>query len=213
MKFDVCIYSDDEIFSHMLAWELQFAGFKAITAYAPQNQPEPVRLYLIDADMANPPITPPNTPVIRFSSVKNRTDDSVEFIRPFQTSSLITTIAELLKPAKSTKKTKNAKSASRAQSIFSFSDSSHSVTIGGKTLILSPREYLLLKHLYQKKGHPVSRDEAASVVWEKEGNNTNVVDVYIYYLRKKLEKAFDDRMIHTVRNKGYLLKPKKNSLS
>ncbi|QNL51435.1 response regulator transcription factor [Olivibacter sp. SDN3] len=80
----------------------------------------------------------------------------------------------------------------------------------GKTLILSPREYKLLLYLLKNREHVVSRTQIAEAVWDIHFNtHTNVVDVYINYLRNKLDKGFDYPLIHTVKGRGYLLKHKK----
>ena len=79
------------------------------------------------------------------------------------------------------------------------------VTFGGEKIDLSKKELELLRLLYSKSGEPVSRREARATVFPAE-SDSNVVDVYISYLRKKFDLRFDTRMIITVRNKGYMLK-------
>lgn len=79
------------------------------------------------------------------------------------------------------------------------------VTFRGENIDLSKKELELLTLLWSKKGEVVERDEAKELVFPSE-NGSNVVDVYIRYLRKKLDLRFDARMIVTVRNKGYMLK-------
>lgn len=205
MKVDVCICSDDEIFAHLLACELRLAGFSAATASKDRPYPAPVRLYLLDADTPGLPALAPEVPVLRFSSAKG---SPAEFVRPFQTSELVLQVASLLgKAAPAKKPPRGAKSKPRRR-VWTLSDGSRSVTTGGKALVLSPREYLLFKYLYEKGGTPVSREEAALAVWGKVPSGTNVVDVYVYYLREKLEKTFGDKVIHTVRGKGYAFRPR-----
>ncbi len=79
------------------------------------------------------------------------------------------------------------------------------VSFRGENIDLSKKELELLKLLYSKTGEEVSRSEARDAVFPSE-SDSNVVDVYIRYLRKKLDLRFDTRMIITVRNKGYMLK-------
>ncbi len=74
-----------------------------------------------------------------------------------------------------------------------------------ESLSLTQREAELLMCLYEKRGTAVSREEAAFRVWGSK-KNTNVVDVYIRYLRQKLDERFDKKIIYTVRNGGYMLK-------
>ena len=80
-----------------------------------------------------------------------------------------------------------------------------SVTCHGEKIDLSKKELELLMLLYEKKGEVVCRSEAQSRVFPGE-TDSNIVDVYISYLRKKIDLRFDTRMIITVRNKGYMLK-------
>ncbi len=79
------------------------------------------------------------------------------------------------------------------------------VSFRGEKVDLSKKELELLKLLRSKNGEPVGRREARDAIFPSE-NDSNAVDVYIRYLRKKLDLRFDTRMIVTVRNKGYMLK-------
>ncbi len=78
------------------------------------------------------------------------------------------------------------------------------VKINGTEIKLTEREYRLLSFLYERRGSTVSRQELAEHVWDGEaGNNTNVVEVYVSYLRNKLEAASGTRLILTRRGRGY----------
>ncbi len=79
------------------------------------------------------------------------------------------------------------------------------VAFGGEKIDLSKKELELLKLLKDREGEVVLREEAQRIVFGSD-SDSNAVDVYIRYLRKKLDLAFDQRMIITVRNKGYMLK-------
>lgn len=76
----------------------------------------------------------------------------------------------------------------------------------GEKIELTQREFALLHLLMMKKGEPVSRAEILSAVFEDSGENTNVVDVYVNYLRKKLDLRFGVRLISTVRGCGYTIR-------
>ena len=77
---------------------------------------------------------------------------------------------------------------------------------GGKVIDLTQKEYALLEYLMRNAGHPVSRHQIAEHVWHYHVDpGTNVVDVYINYVRKKIEHAKDAPLIHTVRGVGYML--------
>jgi DNA-binding response OmpR family regulator len=72
---------------------------------------------------------------------------------------------------------------------------------------MTATEYRLLEFLVKNKNHMLSRIEILEHVWNIDFNmGTNVVDVYINYLRKKLDKDFDVKLIHTVVGMGYILK-------
>ncbi|MGG1657845.1 response regulator [Brevibacillus sp. NRS-1366] len=74
-------------------------------------------------------------------------------------------------------------------------------------IMLTPREYDLLYYLVQNKEQAVSREQILTSVWGFDFmGNTNVVDVYIRYLRNKIEKEPSLKLIHTVRGIGYTLR-------
>ena len=82
-----------------------------------------------------------------------------------------------------------------------------SVTRGGKSIELSAKEYALLEYLMLNQGIVLSREKIENHIWnfDYEGG-TNVVDVYISYLRKKIDEGQEMRLIHTVRGRGYVLR-------
>lgn len=76
----------------------------------------------------------------------------------------------------------------------------------GRGIVLTPREFSLLEYLMQQGGQRASRAEIIEHVWNlSAGTVTNVVDVYINYLRKKIDTKEDCKLIHTVRGVGYKL--------
>ncbi|MBQ9512610.1 MAG: response regulator transcription factor [Lachnospiraceae bacterium] len=83
----------------------------------------------------------------------------------------------------------------------------HTVTRGGKEILLSAKEYQLLEYLMHNKGIVLTRDRIEDHIWnfDYEGG-TNVVDVYISYLRKKIDGGFEEKLIRTVRGAGYQLR-------
>lgn len=77
----------------------------------------------------------------------------------------------------------------------------------GKRITLTAREFALLNYLLMKKGRVVSRVDILEKVWETRfDTDTNIVDVYINFLRKKVDKPFDSKLIHTVTGMGYVLR-------
>lgn len=83
----------------------------------------------------------------------------------------------------------------------------HEVRRGKKPIILNNKEYTLLQYLMLHANQVVSRTMISEHVWNEEFNNfTNVIDVYIKYLRNKIDKGPGKKLIHTIRGAGYILK-------
>lgn len=84
---------------------------------------------------------------------------------------------------------------------------SHAVERGGRAINLSAKEYALLEYLMLNQGIVLSREKIENHIWnfDYEGG-TNVVDVYISYLRRKIDSGHDVKLIHTVRGHGYVLR-------
>ena len=85
--------------------------------------------------------------------------------------------------------------------------SGRTVTRGGTPIKLSAKEYAILEYLMRHKGMVVSRTQLENHVWnyDYEGGS-NVVDVYITYLRKKLDGGFEKKLLHTVRGAGWVMR-------
>ena len=82
-----------------------------------------------------------------------------------------------------------------------------SVLRRGKLIELTNREFDLLEYFLLNKGKVISRVEISEKVWDINfDTNTNVVDVYVNYLRNKIDKNFEPKLIHTVVGMGYVLK-------
>lgn len=80
------------------------------------------------------------------------------------------------------------------------------VTRGGRKINLSPKEFALLEYLLRNARRPVPRNMIIEHVWDIHFDSvTNVVDVYINYLRNKIDKGFSPPLIHTLRGVGYIL--------
>jgi len=79
----------------------------------------------------------------------------------------------------------------------------------GKEIQLTAREFNLLEFLMLNKGKVVSKTELAESVWDINfDTRTNFVEVYINYIRKKVDKGFSNKLIHTVVGMGYMIKQK-----
>jgi two-component system copper resistance phosphate regulon response regulator CusR len=81
------------------------------------------------------------------------------------------------------------------------------VTRAGQRIDLTTREYSLLEHLLLNQGRIVSRVDIAERVWEVDfDTTTNIIDVYIGYLRKKIDRNFTPKLIHTIVGMGYVMR-------
>ena len=77
---------------------------------------------------------------------------------------------------------------------------------GDKDIVLSAKEYALLEYLMRNKGIVISREKIEDHIWNFDyDGGTNVVDVYISYLRKKIDVGHKRKLIHTVRGRGYVI--------
>ncbi len=82
----------------------------------------------------------------------------------------------------------------------------HSAKRGGRSIELTNKEFALLEHLLMNRGQNVTRVELLESVWNFEPTQTtNIVDVYINYLRRKLKDPAPGRLIRTVRGQGYMV--------
>jgi len=83
----------------------------------------------------------------------------------------------------------------------------HEVQRGGKTVNLTAKEYALLEYLLLHRNKVHSRDELFNGVWGSDFlGDSNLIDVYIRYLRGKIDDGFEDKLITTVRGVGYTIK-------
>lgn len=81
------------------------------------------------------------------------------------------------------------------------------VTRAGQRIELTTREYSLMEYLMLNKGKIISRVDISERVWSLNfDSNTNVIDVYVSYLRKKIDKGFSTKLLHTVVGMGYVLR-------
>jgi len=85
---------------------------------------------------------------------------------------------------------------------------SKSVKRNGENIVLTAKEFKLLYFLAKNAGTILSREQLLDNVWDINFDmNTNVVDVYINYVRKKIDKPFQNKLIHTMKGLGYVMRP------
>ncbi len=90
----------------------------------------------------------------------------------------------------------------------------HAVRRAGRAIELTPKEFGLLEYLMRNAGQRVSRAQIIENVWNLSHDTmTNVVDVYVNYLRKKIDCPAERKLIHTVRGVGYEMRPAEAALA
>lgn len=77
---------------------------------------------------------------------------------------------------------------------------------GGKDIELTSKEYSLLEYLIRNKGYILTRGQIEEHVWGYVGNNSNIIDVYIRFLRRKIDEEYNNKIIETIRGRGYRMK-------
>ena len=93
------------------------------------------------------------------------------------------------------------------QALAEIDIAGRNVYVDGKKAEMTPKEYELLFYLTENAGIAVSREKLLTDVWGYDyAGDTNVVDVYIRYLRKKIDDGHERKLIHTVRGMGYVLR-------
>ena len=124
-------------------------------------------------------------------------------IKPFAYEELLARIRVLLR-----KPEKAPKTCYRVGDLEVHMDT-HRVLRGGEEISLSGKEFALLRYMVQNEGIVLSRDKLEQHIWNYDyAGGSNVIDVYIRYLRRKIDEGREPKLIHTVRGAGYVLKVK-----
>ncbi|MBN8675524.1 MAG: response regulator transcription factor [Chitinophagales bacterium] len=152
-------------------------------------------------------------PVVMLTAM-SAVDDKIEgfdagaddyIIKPFDFRELLVRIRALLKRIHTTVATGTLL---KAGDLVMNLDSKE-VTRSEQVISLTAKEFQLLEYLLRNKNRVVSRADIALQVWDIDfDTRTNVIDVYVNYLRKKIDKGFDEPLIHTQVGMGYILKDK-----
>ena len=122
-------------------------------------------------------------------------------VKPFAFEELLARIRVMLR-----KHTSTSDNVCRAANLTVYLDS-HRVFRGDTEISLSSKEFAVLRYLILNQGIVLSRKKIEQHIWNYDYyGGSNVVDVYIRYLRKKLDQNFEPKLIHTVRGAGYVLK-------
>lgn len=125
-------------------------------------------------------------------------------IKPFSFEELLARVRVLLR--------RNNSSSENADNTYTLANltviiDSHTVLRDNQKIKLSMREFSILEYMIRNKERVLSRESIEQHIWDYgyEGG-TNVVDVYIRYLRKKIDNGYSPKLIHTIRGLGYVLK-------
>lgn len=225
---NILVIEDDLRVADLIHRGLQEHGFTATLAYdglsgkklALQNDYD-----LIITDIILPKMdgldlckqirqTKPELPIIMLTAL-GTTDDKVEgfdagaddyLVKPFEMRELLVRIRALLK--------RNHKTVNNTGFILRFADlemnlSTKIVKRGTQEINLTPKEFKLLEYMIQNPERVLSRVEIAEKVWDTHfDTGTNFIDVYINYLRKKIDRDFEEKLIHTKSGMGFILKNK-----
>lgn len=90
---------------------------------------------------------------------------------------------------------------------LTLDSASRTVTRGGQEIKLTAKEFDILEYLMQNQGRVLSRDKLSNHIWNYDyDGGSNVIDVYMYHLRRKIDKDFDEKKIQTVKGAGYMIK-------
>ena len=223
MKDKILIIEDDPKIVRLLQIELQFEGFEVFFAYdgkeglnmAKYNSYDLILLDLMMPKMSGMEVCKrirefSQIPIIMLTAKDEVSDKVVGFdygaddymTKPFSNEELLARIKSLLRR---TKKPKD-----KEDFIFEdlrISHVTYEVFRGDVELGLSKREFELLDYLVLNKGIVLSRDQILENVWGFEYiGNDNILDLYIKYLRDKLDKAYERKFIQTVRGIGFIFK-------
>ena len=150
-------------------------------------------------------LTALNTPDNIALGLNSGADDYL--VKPFKFNELIARVNAILRRANIKKTGSQEPKLKYVVSNLLFDDDGKKVSRNGKEILLTATEYRLLFTLLKNKGKVLSRIDLLENVWDISFNlGTNVVDVYINYLRKKIDADFEPKLIHTVVGMGYILK-------
>jgi heavy metal response regulator len=151
------------------------------------------------------------TPVIMLTA-RDTVDDRIKgldagaddyLIKPFAFGELLARIRALLRREKSVANTK------LQVADLILDPATHEVYRGGKEIKLSSKEYRLLDYMMRRPGNVCTRTMIGEHIWGYNfTDDSNVIDVYISYLRRKIDHGFKDKLIHTVRDVGYKIQDK-----
>ena len=154
-------------------------------------------------------------PIIMLTA-KDDIDDKVQGLdigaddyitKPFATPELLARMRVVLRRQESQREAKGVQEEILSVKNLTMYPARHEVKVDDVLVELTKKEYDLLEYLLRNKRNVLTRDQILSNVWDYDYmGDTNVVDVYIRYLRQKLDDRFQEKYIHTMRGVGYVIK-------
>lgn len=227
-KPKVLIIEDEEKIARVLELELSYEGYEVKTAL---NGLEGFQLFqsetwnVILLDVMLPGISgiellrrirsAQTTVSVIMLTAKDSVEDKVSGLdlgandymtKPFQIEELLARIRVCLRNKQSILD-KGTESNWLIFSDLKLSETTHEVMRREDRIELTPREFTLLSHLIKHPRQVLSREQLINGVWGYDYyGDTNVVDVYIRYLRNKIDKPYSTNLIHTIRGVGYVLR-------
>jgi len=146
-------------------------------------------------------VTARDTVSDRVEGLESGADDYL--VKPFSTAELVARVRALLRRARTVDEPRQA----RAYADLHLDSSTHEVRRGDRVVELTRREFDLLALLLDNPETVMPRERLLTEAWGYESSvETNSLDVYVGYLRRKLEEAGESRLIHTVRGVGFVLR-------
>ena len=154
-------------------------------------------------------------PIIMLTA-KDDIDDKVQGLdigaddymtKPFATPELLARMRVVLRRQESQRETREVQEEVLSVKNLIMYPARHEVKVDATPVELTKKEYDLLEYLLRNKRNVLTRDQILANVWDYDYmGDTNVVDVYIRYLRQKLDDRFQEKYIHTMRGVGYVIK-------
>ena len=223
MAEKILLVEDEEKLARMVEMELRYEGYQVTKAFdgrsgleealsgkhdlvlldimLPQlSGMEVLRRLRRESQMPVIMLTARDSVIDKVSGLDSGADDYIT--KPFAIEELLARIRAALRK----------RSSARAGAVLSAGPlemdvDKHSVTVKGQGVELTKKEFDLLRHLLENKGRVLSREALLDSVWGFDFvGETNSVDVYIRFLRSKLDEAFGVKLIHTVRGVGYVIR-------
>ena len=233
MKDRVLIVEDEKNIARVLQLELEFEGYTVDIAYTGTDGLIKYREQqwdLVLLDLMLPGLngldvlrriraTEDETPVILLTA-KNNTEDKVAGLdlgandyvtKPFEIEELLARVRSAIRFTKSSTPVPVHDENVHIFQTLILNEQTREITNSGVSINLTPREYDLLLYMMKHPNQVLTREQLLDAVWGFDYyGDTNVVDVYIRYVRKKLEENELLSFIQTVRGVGYVLKEQKN---